>query len=52
MEKKYKPDSLTDLKERGVFDIVDKVSLDEEKNELICLLILFCFFLYAVGENM
>ena len=33
-KKKYKPDSLTALKERGVFDIVDKASLDEEKNEL------------------
>jgi RNA polymerase sigma-70 factor (ECF subfamily) len=33
-KKKYKPDSLTDLKERGVFEIVDNASLDEEKNEL------------------
>ena len=33
-KKKYKPDSLTALKKRGVFDIVDKASLDEEKNEL------------------
>jgi RNA polymerase sigma-70 factor (ECF subfamily) len=33
-KKKYKPDSLTDLKERGVFEIVDKASSDEEKNEL------------------
>ena len=33
-KKKYNPDSLTDLKERGVFEIVDKASLDEEKNEL------------------
>ena len=33
-KKKYKPDSLSDLKERGVFEIVDQTSLDEEKNEL------------------
>jgi RNA polymerase sigma factor (sigma-70 family) len=33
-KKKYNPDSLTELKERGVFEIVDKASLDEEKNEL------------------
>lgn len=33
-KKKYSPDSLTDLKERGVFEIIDKASLDEEKNEL------------------
>jgi RNA polymerase sigma factor (sigma-70 family) len=33
-KKKYNPDALTDLKERGVFEIVDKASLDEEKNEL------------------
>jgi len=33
-KKKYNPDSLTDLKERGVFEIVDKASLVEETNEL------------------
>jgi RNA polymerase sigma-70 factor, ECF subfamily len=33
-KKKYNPDSLTNLKERGVFEIVDQASLDEEKNEL------------------
>ena len=33
-KKKYSPDSLTDLKESGVFEIADKASLNEEKNEL------------------
>ena len=33
-KKKYSPDLLTDFKERGLFDVVDKASLDEEKNEV------------------
>jgi RNA polymerase sigma-70 factor (ECF subfamily) len=33
-KKKYSPDSLTGLKESGVFEIADKASLNEEKNEL------------------
>jgi RNA polymerase sigma-70 factor (ECF subfamily) len=33
-KKKYNPDSLGSLKESGVFDIADKASLIEEKNEL------------------
>ena len=33
-KKKYSPDSLTSLKESGVFEIADKTSLSEEKNEL------------------
>jgi RNA polymerase sigma-70 factor, ECF subfamily len=31
---KYHPDSLVSLKESGIFDIADKTSLIEEKNEL------------------
>jgi RNA polymerase sigma-70 factor, ECF subfamily len=33
-KKKYSPDSLTSLKESGVFEIADETSLIEEKNEL------------------
>lgn len=33
-KRKYNPDSLASLKESGVFDIADKASLIEEKNEL------------------
>jgi len=33
-KKKYSPDSLTSLKECGVFEVADKASLNEEKNEL------------------
>ena len=33
-KKKYNPDSLTVLKECGVFEVPDKTSLNEEKNEL------------------
>jgi RNA polymerase sigma-70 factor (ECF subfamily) len=33
-KKKYSPDSLISLKENGVFEVVDKASLNEEKNEL------------------
>ncbi len=33
-KKKYNPDSLTDLKGTGVFDIVDSSSLEQEKVEL------------------
>jgi RNA polymerase sigma factor (sigma-70 family) len=33
-KKKYSPDLLTDFKEKGLFDVVDKASLDEEKNEV------------------
>ena len=33
-KRKYSPESLTSLKESGVFEIADKASLDEEKNEL------------------
>ncbi|MDQ3845993.1 MAG: RNA polymerase sigma factor [Bacteroidota bacterium] len=33
-KKKYNPDSLTILKESGIFEITDPASLNEEKNEL------------------
>jgi len=33
-KKKYSPESLTSLKESGVFEIADKASLNEEKNEV------------------